>query len=167
LTDDRDGERRPFTIPKEDRMTVEGESWATEIEAEAIAIEFDGDFDEERAKRALISARAGERAAKRGAAIKIAALQKELAQVKIAALEKELAQVKIAALEKTESSQFKIAALEKELSQFKSQEEANPATEKSLELKLAAALTESDEFEETGQARIVHDDSVAPATARG
>jgi hypothetical protein len=155
LTDDRDGERRPFTIPKEDRMTVEGESWATEIEAEAIAIEFDGDFDEERAKRALISARAGERAAKRGAAIKIAALQKELAQVKIAALEK------------TESSQFKIAALEKELSQFKSQEEANPATEKSLELKLAAALTESDEFEETGQARIVHDDSVAPATARG
>lgn len=136
-------------------MTVEGESWATEIEAEAIAIEFDGDFDEERAKRALISARAGERAAKRGAAIKIAALQKELAQVKIAALEK------------TESSQFKIAALEKELSQFKSQEEANPATEKSLELKLAAALTESDEFEETGQARIVHDDSVAPATARG
>ena len=115
---------------------------AREIEAEAIAIEFDGGFDEERAKRALISARAAEKAARRKAAARVAALEKELAQANIVALEKELA-----------------------LLEF--QKEVKAKAEKSLELELAAAQARIVELEQAGQARIVRDDTAARATARG
>jgi hypothetical protein len=142
LTDDRDGEGRQLTMHKENQVVVEAAVSTREIEAEPIAIEFDGDFDEERAKRALIAARAAEKAARRKAAARIAALEKELAQANIVALEKELALL---------SFQKKVKA----------------KAEKSLELELAAAQARIAELEQAGQARIVHDDTAARATARG
>ena len=128
-------------------MVVEPTFSASEIEArlsralEPIAIEFDGDFDEERAKRTLISVRAAEKAAKRKGAVRIAALEKELAQANIVALEKELALLSF-------------------------QKEVKAKTEKSLELELAAAQARIAELERAGQAEIVHDDSPVRATAR-
>ena len=111
VTDDRDGERRHLTMHKENQVVAEAAISTREIEAEAIAIEFDGGFDEERAKRALISARAAEKAAKRKAAVRVAALEKELAllefqkEVKAKAekslgLELAAAQARIAELER-------------------------------------------------------------------
>lgn len=65
-------------------MSAENEATGAEEEV----IEFEGEFDQDRAQRALAAARAAEKKAKEEAAEKVAALEKELAQFKTAEEEK-------------------------------------------------------------------------------